>query len=320
MIVITGAAGFIGSCFVSKLNQLGYSDLILVDDLIPVKKKNLDNKRFKNIISRAEFLNWFSDHFSLVSHVFHLGARTDTTELDVEIFKELNLNYSKKLWAICTSNNIPFFYASSAATYGIGEFGFSDNLEIIPELSPLNPYGISKNDFDKWVITQKQTPSYWIGLKFFNVYGPNEYHKGRMASVILHSYHQIKDTGEMKLFRSHKEEFKDGEQLRDFIYVKDIIDVLSFLLENKIPNSIYNLGSGTERSFNDLVKSVFQALDQEIRIKYIDIPIDIRDSYQYFTKAEMEKLKEVGYKKSFTNLEDGVSDYVRKYLRHNIYY
>ena len=320
MIVITGAAGFIGSCFVSKLNQLGYKDLILVDNFNNLKKKNLDYKRYKKAIPRDQFLSWFEENPLLITYVFHLGARTDTTELDSTIFKELNLNYSKKLWDICSNNDIPFFYASSAATYGIGEFGFTDNLEIISQLRPLNPYGISKNDFDIWAIKQKEKPSYWIGLKFFNVYGPNEYHKGRMASVIYHSYQQIKKNGEMQLFRSHKDEYKDGEQLRDFIYVKDITEVLAFLLENRIPNSIYNLGSGVERSFNDLVKSVFVSIKKKVQIKYIDIPLDIRESYQYFTKAQMTKLQEAGYNNAFTSLEDGIFDYVTGYLSQNKYY
>ncbi|MEE2931467.1 MAG: ADP-glyceromanno-heptose 6-epimerase [Bacteroidota bacterium] len=320
MIVITGAAGFIGSCFVSKLNQLGYKDLVLVDNFNNLKKKNLDSKRYKKAIPRDKFLSWFEENSLLITYVFHLGARTDTTELDSTIFKELNLKYSKKLWNICSNNDIPFFYASSAATYGIGEFGFTDNLEIISQLRPLNPYGISKNDFDIWAIKQKEKPSYWIGLKFFNVYGPNEYHKGRMASVIYHSYQQIKKNGEMQLFRSHKDEYKDGEQLRDFIYVKDITEVLAFLLENRIPNSIYNLGSGVERSFNDLVKSVFVSIKKKVQIKYIDIPLDIRESYQYFTKAQMTKLQEAGYNNAFTSLEDGIFDYVTGYLSKNKYY
>ena len=320
MIIITGAAGFIGSCFVSKLNQLGYKDLVLVDNFNNLKKKNLDSKRYKKAIQRDQFLSWFEENSLLITYVFHLGARTDTTELDSTIFKELNLNYSKKLWNICSNNDIPFFYASSAATYGIGEFGFTDNLEIISQLRPLNPYGISKNDFDIWAIKQKEKPSYWIGLKFFNVYGPNEYHKGRMASVIYHSYQQIKKNGEMQLFRSHKDEYKDGEQLRDFIYVKDITEVLAFLLENRIPNSIYNLGSGVERSFNDLVKSVFVSIKKKVQIKYIDIPLDIRESYQYFTKAQMTKLQEAGYNNAFTSLEDGIFDYVTGYLSKNKYY
>ena len=320
MIIITGAAGFIGSCFVSKLNQLGYKDLVLVDNFNNLKKKNLDSKRYKKAIPRDKFLSWFEENSLLITYVFHLGARTDTTELDSTIFKELNLNYSKKLWDICSNNDIPFFYASSAATYGIGEFGFTDNLEIISQLRPLNPYGISKNDFDIWAIKQKEKPSYWIGLKFFNVYGPNEYHKGRMASVIYHSYQQIKKNGEMQLFRSHKDEYKDGEQLRDFIYVKDITEVLAFLLENRIPNSIYNLGSGVERSFNDLVKSVFVSIKKKVQIKYIDIPLDIRESYQYFTKAQMTKLQEAGYNNAFTSLEDGIFDYVTGYLSKNKYY
>jgi ADP-L-glycero-D-manno-heptose 6-epimerase len=252
--------------------------------------------------------------------VFHIGARTDTTEFNKEIFNELNEDYSKKIWDYCVNNQVPLVYASSAATYGLGEFGYSDNHEIIPKLVPLNPYGDSKNNFDKWVLNQPQSPPFWAGLKFFNVYGPNEYHKGRMASVIFHTFNQIQEKGSMTLFRSHNPNFKDGEQLRDFIYVKDLINVCLFLKEQSPKSGIYNLGSGKARTFLDLASNTFKALDLEPKISFRDTPEDIRDKYQYFTQADMTKLIEAGYTKSFHTLEEGVSDYVTNYLSSHTYY
>ena len=321
MIIVTGAAGFIGSCLVSKLNSLGKTNLVLVDDFSNVdKNKNLRYKQFVNKIERSVFVDWFKDNISDISIIYHLGARTDTTEFNIEIFNELNLNYSKALWNICTKNSIPFIYASSAATYGMGEFGFEDCHKIVGKLEPLNPYGNSKNDFDKWVLEQTFQPPFWAGFKFFNVYGPNEFHKGRMASVIFHAVHQINTTGKMKLFRSHKPEYRHGEQLRDFVYVKDVVEVLIFMKQEKHKSGLYNLGSGKSRTFNDLVNITFSALGRESIISYIDIPQDIRDKYQYFTEANMCKLKEVGYTKGFTTLENGVKDYVQSYLIDRNYY
>lgn len=245
---------------------------------------------------------------------FHLGARTDTTEFKWEILEELNLAYSKAIWQLCASKNIPLVYASSAATYGNGEFGYDDNTEILDKLVPLNPYGDSKNEFDKWVIKQDIHPPFWAGLKFFNVYGPNEYHKGRMASVIFHAFNQIQEKGEMKLFRSHNPEYTDGGQLRDFIYVKDIASVCLFLMNEKPTSSIYNLGSGTARTFLDLAMATFTALNKSPNISFIDTPKDIRDKYQYFTEANMTKLIAAGYSSPFTTLESGVKDYVQNYL------
>ena len=321
MIIVTGAAGFIGSVLVGKLNSLDKSNLILVDDFSNVEKnKNLYNKQFTQQIDRSEFIEWFMKNAESVSEFYHIGARTDTTEFNVEIFNELNLNYTKDLWNICTDNSIPFVYASSAATYGMGEFGFEDNHDIIDDLVPLNPYGESKNDFDKWALKQKSHPPFWAGFKFFNVYGPNEFHKSRMASVIFHAVNQISVTNGMKLFKSHNPKYKDGEQLRDFVYVKDVVEVLAFMMESKKQSGIYNLGSGKARTFKDLVEATFSAMNIKSNISYIATPIDIRDKYQYFTEADMQKLKNVGYKKSFTNLEDGVKDYVQNYLIDKKYY
>lgn len=315
MIVVTGAAGFIGSCLIAKLNTEGHENLILVDDFSQLQKQeNYITKKFISKIERADFLIWLEQHAQEITCIFHIGARTDTTEFNVELFNELNLNYTKSIWNTCSKFNIPMIYASSAATYGLGEFGYDDDQTKINLLKPLNPYGDSKNDFDKWAITQANTPPQWVGFKFFNVYGPNEYHKGRMASVIFHSFHQINEKGQVKLFRSHNPNFTDGGQLRDFVYVKDLVDVLYFAFSKQLKSGIYNLGSGKARTFLDLAKATFKALNKEPLIEFIDTPIDIRDKYQYFTEANMQKLKNEGYKKPFTSLENGVNDYVTNYL------
>lgn len=321
MIIVTGAAGFIGSCLVSKLNREGFTDIILVDDFsYPQKMKNLDGKKYLQKIHRNEFIKWLKANQRLVQFVFHLGARTDTTEFNKEIFDKLNLNYSKDVWNVCVEFGLPLVYASSAATYGMGEFGYDDTEETIEKLRPLNPYGDSKNDFDKWALKQERKPYFWAGLKFFNVYGPNEFHKGRMASVIFHAFNQIQEKGLVKLFRSHHPDYKDGEQLRDFVYVKDVVEVCYFLLHHRKNSGIYNLGSGKARTFLDLVNNTFSALNKTPNIEFIDTPIDIRDKYQYFTEANMNKLKSIGYSKTFYTLEEGVNDYVQNYLVGNRYY
>ena len=321
MIVVTGAAGFIGSCLVSQLNQIGISDLILVDDFsISVKNKNLKGKEFIQKIDRSDFFSWLESTKPNIDFIYHIGARTDTTEFNKAIFDELNVSYSQKIWNYCTTKSIPLVYASSAATYGLGEFGYDDNHALISNLVPLNPYGESKNDFDKWVLSQINQPPFWAGLKFFNVYGPNEFHKGRMASVIFHAFNQIQEKGKVKLFRSHNPNFKDGEQLRDFIYVKDLIDVCLFLKDKKPASGIYNLGSGNARTFLDLVKNTFHSLNKQVEIQFIDTPEDIRDKYQYFTEANMAKLRKAGYTKEFTTLENGVNDYVSNYLTTHSYF
>ncbi len=315
MIVITGAAGFIGSATAGRLNLEGMSDLVLVDDFSKDNKiKNHANKKLLERIERTSFLEWLGLHAGKVDFVIHLGARTDTTEFDTAVFDALNLNYSKRVWDICATHQIPLIYASSAATYGGGEFGYEDAHELVEKLQPLNPYGVSKNDFDKWVLKQKSAPPFWAGLKFFNVYGPNEYHKGRMASVVFHAYHQILQKGSMKLFRSHRADYEDGKQLRDFIYVKDVADVILFLMQHKPANGIYNLGTGHARSFIDLTKATFSAMGKSPSISFVDTPEDIRDKYQYFTEAEMGKLRQTGYRKPFTSLEEGIDDYVKAYL------
>ncbi len=321
MILITGSAGFIASCLISKLNSEGHHNLVLVDNFSnPEKKRNYQGKEFKSIVDRRVLKTWIKKNHSKIDFIFHLGARTDTTEFNKVIFDELNLNYSKELWNLCSEFNIPLVYASSAATYGLGEFGYIDDHNLPEKLKPLNPYGDSKNDFDVWVLKQVKTPPFWYGLKFFNVYGPNEYHKGRMASVIFHSYNQIIEKGQVKLFRSHHPDFKDGEQLRDFVYVKDVINVCYFLMENTPKSGIYNLGSGKARTFLDLVKNTFLSLNTEPNIEFVDTPLDIRGKYQYFTEANMTKLINVGYNIPFHSLEEGIKDYVQNYLVGKKYY
>lgn len=321
MIIITGAEGFIGSCLVSRLNLAGYKDLILVDDFSEGERaRNLEHQTFTDKVERTQFFQWLDKNANQVQFIFHIGARTDTTEKDEAIFKELNLDFTKQLWTACVKHGLPLVYASSAATYGDGAFGYNDDETILSKLQPLNPYGRSKNDFDKWAIAQEEKPFFWAGLKFFNVYGPNEYHKKRMASVVYHAFNQIKQTGQVKLFRSHKEGISDGEQKRDFIYVKDLTDVCLWLMETRKKSGLYNLGSGEARTFNDLVKAIFDAQSLEPKIEYIDTPADIRDTYQYFTEANMHKLREAGYQQPFTSIEDGIRDYVINYLQPEKYY
>jgi ADP-L-glycero-D-manno-heptose 6-epimerase len=321
MIIVTGAAGFIGSCLIQKLNELNFNYIIAVDDFSnDEKNKNLVGKKIKEQVSRDTCFDWLDNNFREVEFFFHIGARTDTTEFDKSIFDKLNVDYSKKVWSKCIEYQIPLVYASSAATYGLGELGYDDNEATIPQLKPLNPYGDSKNDFDIWALEQQEKPFFWAGLKFFNVYGPNEYHKGRMASVIMHAFRQINEKGSINLFRSHNPDYQDGEQLRDFIYVKDLIDVCIFLMEHRKNSGIYNLGTGKARSFNDLAKATFSALNKEPQINYIDTPLDIRDKYQYYTQANMSKLRSIGYTKEFFTLEEGVKDYVQNYLAKNLYW
>lgn len=321
MIIVTGAAGFIGSCLVQKLNEERYFDLVLVDDFSNTEKnKNLEGKTFSKKVHREEFHDWIEKNHELVQFVFHIGARTDTTEFDVSLFDKLNLNYTKQIWHSCVAFGLPLVYASSAATYGLGEHGYDDNHDIVEKLKPLNPYGDSKNDFDKWALKQEKKPFFWAGLKFFNVYGPNEYHKGRMASVIFHAFNQINETGKVKLFRSHNPNYDDGKQLRDFVYVKDTVKVCYFLMHHRKDSGIYNLGTGQARSFLDLADNTFKGMDKNVNIEFCDTPEDIREKYQYFTEANMDKLRSIGYKEVFYSLEEGITDYVRNYLKTNAYY
>jgi len=321
IIVVTGAAGFIGSCMVGFLNRMNFKRLILVDEFDSEEKDlNLKDKDYLSKVERDDFFNWIRKMNLKPDYFFHLGARTDTTEFDYSIHQKLNVEYSQQVWNYCTMLDIPLVYASSAATYGSGELGYRDDHEIIERLEPLNPYGISKNEFDKWVLHQVDHPPFWAGLKFFNVYGPNEYHKARMASVIFHSFNQIRKQGFVNLFKSHRPEFKDGEQLRDFIYVMDVVKVCYWLMDNRPDSGIYNLGTGKARSFFDLASSSFAGLDLKPDIRFVDMPEDIRERYQYFTEADMNKLIRAGYNEKFYTLEEGVGDYVRNYLSKGKYY
>jgi ADP-L-glycero-D-manno-heptose 6-epimerase len=333
-IIVTGAAGFIGSCMVSYLNKQGYGNIMIVDDFSEEEKKpNWSDKKILAKVEREELFDWLDKNDPNVAFVFHLGARTDTTEFDYSVHEKLNVEYSKKVWEWCSEKNIPLVYASSAATYGSGELGYKDDHDIVERLKPLNPYGVSKNKFDKWAVersresivnSRESAPPFWAGLKFFNVYGPNEYHKGRMASVVFHAFNQIQSTGKVRLFRSHRPDFKDGGQLRDFIYVEDVIKICYWFMEqsnNKtLEPGLYNVGTGKARMFKDLATAIFTSLNLDPRIEYIDTPEDIRDKYQYFTEADMSKLQNAGYKEGFFSLENGIGDYVQNYLLGHKFY
>lgn len=321
-IAVTGAAGFIGSVLVGYLNGSGYENLILVDDFsIKEKVDNLAEKKYVAKVHREQFGEWLQEHSGTLAAIFHLGARTDTTLMDTEVFKVLNLKYSKEIWDYCSEQQVPLVYASSAATYGDGALGYKDDEAQVADLQPLNPYGVSKQKFDVWALAQPERPPFWAGLKFFNVYGPNEYHKGRMASVIFHAYQNLEKNGNViKLFRSHHPRYKDGGQMRDFIYVMDVVKVCLWLMEHRPNSGIYNLGTGSARSFNDLASAVFKALDLPEKVEFIDTPLDIRDKYQYFTEADMSKLRAAGYTADFTSLEDGVRTYLNDHLKEEKYY
>lgn len=314
MIVVTGAAGFIGSCLLIDLVRSGYADLVAVDDFSVVsKQKNYDNLTHVSFVEREVFIDWLAENGPKVQLVFHLGARTNTAEFDTQLLNKLNLHFSQAVWSQCVAHHIPLIYASSAATYGMGALGFDDTIN--PELlKPLNPYGVSKNNFDKWVLAQSVTPPFWAGFKFFNVFGPNEFHKGRMASVVFHAFNQIRQTGHVKLFQSHHPDFADGGQKRDFVYVKDVLKVLRFAMEQRKVSGIFNLGSGEANTFLDLASSVFEGLNLQPNISFVPTPEDIRDTYQYYTQASLGKLKLSGYNEPFFDFKEAVKDYVKNYL------
>ena len=311
MIVVTGAAGFIASNVAEMLNRNGFNDLVLVDDFSRVERKNnYKDLAFVELVDRDTFFEWFKNNNKNIEFIIHLGARTDTTEFDYNVFQKLNVDYTLGIWRACVEYQIPLIYASSAATYGMGELGYEDRHDIVCDLKPLNPYGRSKNEIDKFILGQTKQPPFWAGLKFFNVYGPNEFHKGKMASVILHAFRQINETGKVKLFRSHNPNYKDGQQLRDFVYVKDVAKVILWLMQHKPESGLYNVGTGKARSFYDLADNTFKAMGVETDIEFIDTPLNIRDKYQYFTEANMTKLRNAGYDEPFTTLEDGIKSYV----------
>jgi ADP-L-glycero-D-manno-heptose 6-epimerase len=318
MIIVTGGAGFIGSCIVRELNNMGYEDIIIVDNIQKTEKwKNMRNKRYIEYISRNDFLDRLPEFAGKVSHVIHMGACSATTELDFDFLYKNNFEYTKTLWKFCTENQCSFIYASSAATYGAGEFGFDDKMDI-KKLLPLNGYGYSKQLFDLWVEKQSLAPRQHVGFKFFNVYGPNEYYKGSMASVIFHSFNKILETGQMGIFKSYKEGYEDGKQLRDFVYVKDLCKVVHFMIDHPEVSGLFNLGTGTARSFYDLVAATFDAMGVKRNITFVEMPESLRPKYQYFTQAKMDKLREAGYKEDFYSLEEGAKDYVQNYLMQNI--
>jgi ADP-L-glycero-D-manno-heptose 6-epimerase len=317
MIIVTGGAGFIGSAFIWRLNQEGITDIVIVDQLgTDDKWKNLVNRRFVDYIPKNEFLKMAGEDkvpFE-INTIMHMGACSSTTERDADYLWENNYLYSRKLAEWAMKRNIRFIYASSAATYGDGALGFSDEHAKISQLKPINMYGYSKQIFDLWVLKNKLENKI-AGIKFFNVFGPNEYHKGDMTSVIFKAFHQIKETGKVRLFKSYKKEYPDGGQMRDFVYVKDCLDVMWWLFNNPNVNGIFNLGTGKARTWNDLIAAVFAAMGRKTNIQYIEMPESLRDQYQYFTEAQMDKLKSAGCPVKFSSLEDSVRDYVVNYLQ-----
>ena len=315
-IILTGGAGFIGSCILATLNEHGYDDIIVVDNIANTEKwKNLSNKKYLEYYNRSDFLEELPKFRGKVSHVIHMGACSSTTEKNFDYLYQNNLNYTKTMWKFCIETGASFIYASSAATYGAGEQGFDDYVDI-KKLRPLNGYGYSKQLFDLWEEKQTVKPHQHVGFKFFNVYGPNEYYKGTMSSVILHGYRSIQETGKIKLFKSYKDGYADGGQMRDFVYVKDICSVVLYMMEHPQISGLFNLGTGKARTFYDLGCAVFKALGQEPNIEFIDMPESLREKYQYFTEAKMNKLRSVGYERPFYSLEDGAADYVCNYLSH----
>lgn len=314
--LVTGAAGFVGARFVDRVRAEGTADIISVD--APSHFRDRPEHAaidYGTIVDREKLFDWLAAERPRLSAVVHLGAITDTTEMDVELLRKRNLEYSQKLWNYTASNNVPLIYASSAATYGAGELGYDDDEALIPRLKPLNPYGESKRAFDEWALKQEASgnaPPSWSGWKFFNVYGHGEAHKGRMASVVLHAYKQLKANGEIKLFKSHRDGIADGHQARDFVDVHDVVNVLQFAIDTRVKRGIMNLGTGKARTFLDLAKAVCKAAGHREAISFIDTPPSIRDQYQYFTEAKMDRLRALGYGKPFRSLEDGVTEYVKK--------
>ena len=314
MIIVTGGAGFIGSCVVRTLNDAGVEDIIIVDDIAQTDKwMNMRNKRFIKYVHKTEFLNELPG-YEKVEAIIHMGAQSSTTERDFDYLWKNNFEYTKALWNYCSEKQISFIYASSAATYGDGSLGFDDQMDI-DELRPLNGYGYSKQLFDQWVKHQaKMFPKQHVGLKFFNVYGPNEYFKGSMASMVFHGFNQIQEKGEIRLFKSCNPDYEDGGQLRDFVYVKDICSVILWMLKNQNVCGLFNVGTGRAQSFRELAEATFHALGMVPNIVYIEMPEKLRGKYQYYTQANMDQLRSVGYNKIFANLEEGVTDYVQKHL------
>jgi len=320
MIIVTGGAGFIGSAIVWKLNQLGESKIIIIDELGRNEKwKNLVGLTFDDFINKDKFIDVLNDgNFNNAEAFIHMGAISSTTEKDADLLLTNNYKYTKTLADFCLTNNVRFIYASSAATYGDGSLGFDDNEMDCANLRPLNMYGYSKSLFDNWALSVDAFNKI-VGLKYFNVYGPNEYHKGDMRSVVHKAFEQARDTGKVKLFKSKNPKYNDGEQMRDFIYIKDVINMTLHFLTHKENSGLFNIGSGKARTWKDLVTALFSAMDIPTNIEYIDLPEHLADKYQYFTEAKLTKIKKAGYKKPLTSLEDGVADYVKNYLMGKMY-
>lgn len=319
MIVVTGGAGFIGSAIVWKLNQDGKTNIIIVDELGKDEKwKNLVGLKYEEFVNKLEFIEQVLDDVVPynIEAIIHMGANSSTTEKDADHLMDNNFHYTKELAKYCVEKNIRFIYASSAATYGDGAFGFDDDELIIESLRPLNMYGYSKQLFDLWA-KRNSILDRIVGIKYFNVYGPNEYHKADMRSVVHKAFEQIRDTGKVKLFKSLNPKYKDGEQMRDFIYVKDAVDMTLFFLNNQDKNGLYNVGAGKSRTWNDLVTSLFKAMGKPVNIEYVDLPSHLAEKYQYFTEANLSKIMDAGYKQTTTLLEDGIADYVKNYLFKN---
>lgn len=316
MILITGAAGFIGANLVRELNSRGQKNLILVDRMgSDGKWKNLRGTQFHQFIQADQlFEGLYEELLEEVKVIYHLGACSSTTEKDMDFLMSNNVHYSQILFEFAEELNIPFIYASSAATYGDGEFGYDDNHDLVDQLLPLNPYGFSKQIFDQWVLQKammRQTPPIWFGVKFFNVYGPHEFHKGEMRSIALKAFEQIQTKGEVNLFKSHRDDYQDGLQLRDFVYVKDCCKALIELSKLKKGRGLVNMGTGKANSFKSMVENCFNALDKEAKINYIDMPESIRNQYQYFTEAKMDRFNRLCPKFEFSSLEEGITDYMK---------
>lgn len=321
MIVVTGGAGFIGSAIVWKLNQLGKTNIIVVDELGKNEKwKNLVGLKYRDFVNKLEFIEQVLDDVVPynIKAIIHMGANSSTTEKDADHLLDNNFHYTKELSKYCVEKNIRFIYASSAATYGDGSLGFDDDESKLEQLRPLNMYGYSKHLFDLWAKTNHISDRI-AGIKYFNVYGPNEYHKGDMRSVVHKAFEQIRDTGKVCLFKSLNPKYKDGEQMRDFVYVKDAVDMTLYFLDNPNINGIFNAGAGKARTWNDLVTALFNAVGKPVNIEYIDLPAQLKEKYQYFTEANLIKIKDAGYNQTITSLEDGIYDYVKNYLLRNMY-
>jgi ADP-L-glycero-D-manno-heptose 6-epimerase len=322
MIVVTGGAGFIGSAVVWKLNRMGIDKIIIVDELGKDDKwKNLNGLVYEDFLHKNDFMGLIlqrSVPFKVTS-IIHLGACSATTEKDADFLMDNNVHYSQELAKFCLEKGARFIYASSAATYGDGTNGYDDNETSLSNLRPLNMYGYSKHLFDLW-IKRNGLMNKVVGLKYFNVYGPNEYHKGDMRSVVHKAFEQVRDTGKVKLFKSYKPGYKDGEQKRDFVYVKDAVDITLHFLEHQDENGIFNVGTGKAQTWVELISTVFDAIGKPVNIEFVEMPESIRDKYQYFTEANLKKLNSIGYTKPAMSVREGVTDYVKNYLLKNIYF